>query len=107
MDQRPQPSEQSRLVLPGQLMLPDPNYFPALGAEGAGDEFIAGLVAGDFLAPEFRVMLRLRAVDRAAVPEAAVDEDRQMQFEENEIRFARELRSAPPAGDAVRTKKRD
>jgi hypothetical protein len=36
---------------------------------------IASLVGSDFFAPEGGVVFRLRAVDRATVPEAAVDED--------------------------------
>ena len=56
-------------------MLPDAQHAPAAGAKFARHAAIARAVARDLLAPERRVLPRLRAVDRAAVPEAAVDED--------------------------------
>ena|ERR1019366_4481819 len=64
-----EPRKQPGLVLLLQLVLPNPQHAPAAGAECAGDEPVAGLVAGDLLAPELRVVFRLRAVDRAAVPD--------------------------------------
>ncbi len=49
-------------------MFPNPQDAPAIAAEGAGDEPVAGLVAGDLGPPELRVCLRLRGVDRTPVP---------------------------------------
>jgi hypothetical protein len=46
------------------------------------------LVAGNFRSPEFRVLLGLGGMDRAAVPEAAVDEDGDPEIGENEVGFA-------------------
>jgi hypothetical protein len=48
-------------------MPPDAEDPPAGAAEGAVDEKVAGLVAGDLGLPELRVGLGLRGVDRAAV----------------------------------------
>ncbi len=60
---------------PYELMLPNPQDAPAAGAEGAGDEAVAGAVGGDLLPPEGGVGFRRRGVERAAVPAAAIDED--------------------------------
>ena len=80
------------LVLASQLMLPDSEDPPAAGAERARHQTVARPVAGEFLAPEFRVLLRLRGVDRAGVPKATVDEDGEFLFWENEIRPDAKLR---------------
>jgi len=49
-------------------MLPDAEDAPAGAAEGAGDETVAGLVAGDLGPPELLVGLGLRGVDRTGSP---------------------------------------
>lgn len=84
-----QTGEEAALVFSRQFMLPQTQHAPAAGAELAGDEEVAGLVAGDLGPPEFRVLLGLGGVDRAAVPEAAVDEDGEFAGGENEVGFAR------------------
>ena len=58
-----------------ELVAPDAEDGPAAGAEGAGDEAVAGAVGGDLFAPEGGVGFGPGGVNRAAVPEAAVDED--------------------------------
>lgn len=68
--------QQPWLILLREFVLPNPNDLPAAGAQCAGHEPIAGLVGRNFFPPERGVGLRLRAVDRAAVPETAVNEDR-------------------------------
>lgn len=83
-------------------MLPDAHHAPAGAAEGAGDEIVAGLVAGDLGPPELRVGLGLRGVDRAPVPETAVHKDGEFVFGKNEIGFAEGRRFPSPAGDALR-----
>ena len=67
--------EEAGFVLGLQLVFPNPQHAPAEGAERAGDEAVAGSVAGNFFAPELGILLGLGGVERAAVPEAAVDED--------------------------------
>ena len=79
-----QPSQEPPLILPGEFMLPNPQHPPAAGAERAGDETtwrveawrrpLARPVAGEFPAPELRVLLRLRGVDGTSVPKATVDD---------------------------------
>lgn len=59
--------EEAGFVFAGEFVLPDAEDAPAGAAEGAGDEKVAGLVAGDLLPPEFRVGFGLRGVDGAAV----------------------------------------
>jgi hypothetical protein len=49
-------------------MFPDTHHAPAGVAEGAVDETVAGLISVDLFAPELRVGLGLRGVNRTAVP---------------------------------------
>lgn len=67
--------EEAGFVFPGELALPNAQDVPAEAAKGAGDEAVAGAVGGDFFAPEGGILFGLRGVERAAVPETAVDED--------------------------------
>jgi len=94
---RSQLPQQPALVRALQFVLPNPNDLPAAGAEGAGDEAVAGLVRRDLLPPKRRIAPRLDEMPRATVPEASVDENRQFLFWKNKVGFARELRSSPPA----------
>ena len=56
-----------------EFVAPDAEDCPAAGAEGAGDEAVAGAVGCDIISPEGGVGLGPGGVERAAVPEAAVD----------------------------------
>ena len=56
-------------------MFADAADAPALGAEAAGDEAVAGAVAAESFAPEGAMGCGERAVEGAGVPEAAVDEE--------------------------------
>lgn len=60
--------EEAGFVFAGEFMAPDAHHTPAGAAEGAGDEPVAGDVAGDLLPPEFRVGRGLRGVERTPVP---------------------------------------
>jgi hypothetical protein len=71
-------------------VLPEAEDRPALPAQRPGDEPIPGLIAGQLFQPKLRVVPRLRRMLRAAVPEAAVNEDGEFQFGEKEIGFAGE-----------------
>ena len=111
--------EEAALVGALQLMLPDAEDTPAEGAEGAGDEAVAGAVGGDLLPPEGGVRLRRRGVQRAAVPEATVDEDGEAVCPEDKVgfhaeglqlqpfAFPPERGSSAPAGEAVGAEERD
>ena len=70
----PQPCKQSRLPLPRQFMLPDPNHLPAAFAQRAIYAAIARLVAREFGEPERRPILRPRGMKRTPVPETSVNE---------------------------------
>jgi hypothetical protein len=65
---------------------------------------VAGFVAREFLSPESTIGCGLRCVLGTAVPETAVHKHRELEFLENEIRFAEHSLIAPPAGDSVPTK---
>lgn len=67
-------------VLSLQLVFPDAKHTHASSEERAVHQPVADLVAGDLVAPELRVVLGFRAVDWTIVPEAAVDEHRQLLF---------------------------
>ena len=54
----------------------------------------------DRVAPEGGVGFRLGGVDRATVPETAVDEDDEFQFGKNKVGFARKL--SPVSASLIR-----
>ncbi len=64
-------------VLLGEFAFPDGDDGPGEGVEALGVEFVAGDVAGDFLAPECFVGLGndVLGATAVAVPEASVDEN--------------------------------
>ncbi len=112
-------SHEPHFVPARQFMFPNPQHAPAAGAEGAGHEAVAGAVGGDLFAPEGGVGFGRRGVERAAVSEAAVDEDGKFVWAEDEVGFCAEglqlqtfnfpleRSSSPPAGDAVGAEERD
>ena len=118
-DRAAEAGEQAGGVVAGEFVLPDPEDAPAHGAEGAGDAAVAGAVGGDLLAPKSGVLLGLRGMERAAMPEAAVDEDGEAVRAEDEVGhpaegFFRRARSGPaergssaPAREAVGAEERD
>ena len=56
-----------------ELMAPDAEDGPAAGAEGAGDEAVAGAVGRNLISREGGVGLGPDGVERAVMPEAAVE----------------------------------
>ena len=102
--------EEAGFVLGLQLVFPNPQHAPAEGAERAGDEAVAGSVAGNFFAPELGILLGRRGVEGAAGSEAADDEDGEAERAEDEVGvhaeflqlqafiFPLKLSSSPPAG---------
>jgi hypothetical protein len=118
-----QSEEQSSFVLTTQLVLPDSHDFPVLRPEQAVYFPIAGAVVLDLPPPKRRTGSRPGGVLRAAMPEAAVDEDGDVKPRENKIGFhpasapwfgflilvpcslglERKRLSSPPARDAIRS----
>jgi hypothetical protein len=54
-------------------VLPNAHHAPAFLPERFRHEPIAGLIAGNFLEPELRIVLRFHPMLRTAMPEATVD----------------------------------
>ena len=79
--------------------MPDAENAPATGAEGAVNELVTGLVAGEFLAPEGTVIDGQIGMFGAMMPEAAVHEDDEFLFGKGEVGFAEKGIMTPPAGD--------
>jgi putative restriction endonuclease len=104
---RAEAPEETRQVFLGQLVFPDAEDGLAAGAEGAGDEAVAGAVGGELFTPEDGVGFGLRGVERATVPKAAVNEDGEFAHGENEVGFAEEQPVSSPAGDAIGAEDRD
>jgi len=75
------------LILPRQLVLPDSQHPPARAAQRPVHQFIPAFIAGKFLPLEGAVVLRLRRVPGAAVPETTVHEKCEPHLPENEIWF--------------------
>ena len=75
VERAPEPGRRPGCVALGQGMLPDPEHTPAGPAQEAVDLPVAAHVAENLFPPEPRVLFRPRRMNRAPVPEAAVDED--------------------------------
>ena len=59
---------------------------PTTGAQRAGNEEVAGAVGGNVISPKGRVGLGPGGVERAAVPETAVDEDGEFGFNRSDLK---------------------
>lgn len=103
-------------ILSCEFVLPDAKNAPSGFAECTVHKPVAGLVARDFSLPELGVLFGLSGVERATVPEAAVDKNGEFACAENKIRTDLKLtlvrlkleRGAPaPAGDAGGAHHRD
>lgn len=104
IEQAEESSDEARLVAFGEFVLPHPNHPPAASAQRAVHAAIAGLVGRELLTPKRSVGLGLGRVLGAAVPEAAVDEDCDLELVKCEVGLSRQFCAAPPAGDAMRSK---
>ena len=83
-------------------MLPHTDDFPTFGAEQAVDLPVALDVARDLLPPEGGAGLGPSHVLGATVPETTVYKHRELEYWKDKVGLARQLRTAPPAGDAMR-----
>jgi hypothetical protein len=83
-----------------ERVAPDTENSPPSPAEQAANATVAGAITGYFALPVFAVSKRNAAMPRAAVPEAAVNEDGQSLTPEDEVGTAGERLLAAPAGDA-------
>jgi len=101
------PREQPFLVPPSKFMLPDPQHEPAAGLERAADETVAFAVAFQLRFPELPILHRHSAVRSAGVPEAAIDEDGELESGEYKVRFAENRLAAPPSGDPMAAEEGD
>ena len=90
-----------------QLVFPDAEDGPAFLAEEFFGGAVAGDVALDFFEPVFLVGGGHAAVLRAAVPEAAVDENGEALFGEDEVRPAGDGDVAAPAFDVRGAEERE
>jgi len=86
-----------------ELMFPDTKNLEAVGAKPSRDAARAFLVQVDLLPPVTRIGLRHRAITtRAAVPEASIHEDGDLEPRKDEIRSAWKLRIVHrPVADAA------
>ena len=107
----PKGAGDSRHRAPGararQGAFPDPQDCPARRTQGARHGAVARRVPGEFRRPIPDMRSRHTPVTRASVPKATVHKHRDLMRAENEIRLARQRRSAPPAGDAMLTEQRN
>lgn len=66
-------------------MLPHSHHSPSPLLECLIGSFVPSRIGGELLRPEGGILLRLGAMDRTLVPEAAIDEDDQPLFSECEV----------------------
>jgi len=84
-------------------MRPDPDYFPSCRLQFASRFPVAERVPKDFILPVCPIRSRHPAVRSAAVPEAAVNEERNTLAAENEVGVAFYRLMPTPAGKASGT----
>lgn len=82
-------------------MLPNSDDAPAIFTQNAVDPAVAGLVRGELLFPERTIASGNFAVLGAAVPKAAVHEERESRLPKEEIRLAENFLIPAPASDAI------
>lgn len=95
------PCHRAPLLLPAEVALPNPQHSPAPLLECLGDVLVAGSVASDLLRPESAPSARNSAPRRVAVPEVAIDEERQPLPRKHEIGPPEYPRIPSPANDAM------
>jgi len=66
-------------------VFPDPKYHPTRAPQPSIRVTVARAVVSDLLAPPTRVVLRRGAMDWAAVPETAVQEDREPHARKHDV----------------------
>src|SRR4051794_17086537 len=67
------------------LVLPNADHIPSEPSEGCIRLGVAAPIRGDLVTPPSSVCFRLNAVVRTPVPEAAIDEDRNLGGGENDV----------------------
>jgi hypothetical protein len=67
------------------LMFPDPHHLPSGGLQTLASVLVTPTVGFDLLTPKVGIAFRPGRVDRTAVPETAVDEDRHANPHEGDI----------------------
>lgn len=92
------------LATPCEIVFPNPHNLPAKFTQLLVYAVVASLVRGEFLFPECTVAGGNSTMLGAAVPETAVNKNRQSCRAENEVRFSEYGLPAPPAGDSVLAK---
>jgi hypothetical protein len=88
-----------------QFVLPNAEDTPATPSECPIHEPVTRSIAGKFLFPEGAVAGRHLAMFRAAMPEAAVNEDGNSFLAKSKIRLAEQHLIAPPAYDMAAAQK--
>ena len=82
-------------------VLPDADDFPALAAELAVDSVVTGPVVLALFVPELLVGFRSSVAVGAAVPETAVDKDRDLLLGKGEVRLSGQRKMPSPAGEVI------
>ena len=95
------PTHEADLVSCCQFVLPNPKYPPAFVSQYALHQLITNLVRSNFPIPIGTIRLRHSTMSRTAVPEAAIDERRQLVLWKHEIRMPRNGNMSAPTADSV------
>ena len=98
---KPPPDSGNAPIWPREIVLPKPDDTPAGFSQRARYKPVACLVPGQLTAPERAVVFWFCGVLGTTMPEASVNEHRQLVHLENEIWFPEHRLITPPAVDAV------
>lgn len=91
--------QQSGSAPPSEGVFPDAEHMPAVSSQETADLTVTRLVAVDLESPESGVLTGPDAMQRATVPETAIDKDGQAQLGKHEVRFAGQRVMSAPAAD--------
>jgi hypothetical protein len=85
-------------------VFPNPHDTPTILTQNVVHATVSFLVCGEFLFPERSITGRGVAMSPAAMPETAVNKNRQFCNPENEVWFSKDELTASPSRDVVTTK---
>lgn len=98
-------TQQTGFAFAGELMLPDAHDLPPALLQGACNESVALFVPVQLGPPEGVIVSRLVPMFGAAVPEAAINENREPDLRKDKIRPAEDFAVSAPSSHVIPAEK--
>ena len=95
---------EKKFALVSQFVLPHPQDTPTHSSQGAGNRTVAHYIPRKLLLPVSSIALWQPGVFRTTMPEASIDENKDVLFLEHKVRFAESWLISPPALYSIKPK---